>query len=81
VEHDVDPRVATYSLIEPAAVAGRWLHPLVVAPVMAVALAVAWSVPAAAEDETALWLVGVFLVFAGTAAGSALVSWLARLRR
>lgn len=60
---------------------GDGCTPLVVAPFMAVALAVAWSVPVAAEDETGLWLVGAFLVFAGTAAGSALVSWLARLRR
>jgi len=62
-----------------AGVAGRWLHPLLVAPIMATAFTVAWSVRAAADDETGLWIVGAFLVFAGTAAGATAVSWGGRL--
>jgi hypothetical protein len=62
-----------------AGVAGRQLHPLLVAPVMATAFTAAWAVPAAAEDESGLWLVGAVLVFAGTAAGTTAVAWGGRL--
>jgi hypothetical protein len=58
-----------------AGLAGRWLHPLLVAPIMAVAFTASWAVPAAAEDESGLWVVGAVLVFAGTAAGAAVVAW------
>jgi hypothetical protein len=67
-----------------AGVGGRFLNPLVVAPVVAVPFAVAWSVDAASADESGLWPVGAFLVLAGTAAGSAVVAtatWLVRRRR
>jgi hypothetical protein len=67
------------SLAVVAGVAGRWLSPLLIAPVMAVAFTVAWAVPAAASDETGLWVVGAGLVFAGVAAGAAAVSWGGRL--
>lgn len=65
------------SLAAIAAVAGWLLGPIVVTPAMTVPLTVAWSAQAAATDETGLWVVGAVLVFAGTAAGTALVSTLA----
>jgi hypothetical protein len=61
-----------------AAVAGRRLHPLIVALVMAVSFTAAFSVQAASTDETGLWVVGAILVLAGTAASAALVAWLSR---
>jgi hypothetical protein len=64
-----------------AALAERWLHPTVVAIVIAVAFTVAWSVDAAASDETGLWPVGATLVLVGTALGATAAAWLARLVR
>jgi hypothetical protein len=56
--------------------------PLVAAAAMTVAFTAAWAVQAAATDETGLFLVGAILVFAGTAAGTAVTAVLAgRLRR
>jgi hypothetical protein len=55
--------------------AGRRLHPLVVAPVMAVPFTVAWSAQAAANDDSGLWPVGAALVLFGTAAGAAAVAF------
>lgn len=66
------------SLAVIAALGGRLLGPLVVTPVMTVTLTAAWSARAASSDETGLWLVGAVLVFVATAAGTALVSALAR---
>jgi hypothetical protein len=62
-----------------AGVAGRWLNPLLIAPIMAIAFTAAWSVPAAADDETGLWVVGAMMVFAGTAAGAVALGWGGRL--
>jgi len=54
------------------------------AGVMTVAFTAAWTVHAAAEDETGLFLVGTILVLAGMAAGTTVValltSWLRRKR-
>ncbi|MFC7549138.1 hypothetical protein [Plantactinospora sp. GCM10030261] len=58
-----------------AFVAGRWLSPLVVAPVMTVAFTAAWSWRAATSSDTGTWVIGAFLVFVGMAAGSTLVSF------
>ena len=62
-----------------AAVAGRFLSPLIVVPVMAQAVTVPWAVAASTSDESGLWLVGAMLVLAGTAAGTALVAGTSRL--
>jgi hypothetical protein len=62
-----------------AGLAGRWLHPLLVGPVMAVAFSVPWAVKAAGDDDTGLWVVGAGLVFVGTAVGAAAVAWGGRL--
>ncbi|MGW4940364.1 hypothetical protein ACWEOZ_02070 [Actinoplanes sp. NPDC004185] len=52
------------------------------AAVMTVAFTAAWTVQAAGEDETGLYLVGTFLVLAGMTAGTTVVALLtARLRR
>ena len=61
------------TLIVVAAVAGRWVSPFVVVPVVAGAFTVAWSARASSSDETGLWGVGAILVLIGTAAGAALV--------
>ncbi len=64
-----------------AAVAARRLPVWLVVPVMAVVFTVAWSIPAAATDETGLWGVGAILVLSGVSMGSALVAGLSRLLR
>jgi hypothetical protein len=52
------------------------------AAVMTVAFTAAWTVQAAGEDETGLYLVGTFLVLAGMTAGTTVVALItARLRR
>lgn len=48
--------------------------PVPAAAVMTVAFTAAWSVHAAARDETGLYAVGAVLVFAGLAAGTAVVA-------
>ena len=62
-----------------AGVAGRWLRPLLIVPIMAVAVTVPWSLQAAPSDETGLWAVGATMVLIGTAAGAAVVSSASRL--
>ncbi|TDC38152.1 hypothetical protein E1211_08145 [Micromonospora sp. 15K316] len=57
-----------------AAAGGWWLSPWLVAPVMALAFTLPWSVDAASSDRTGLWAVGAILVLIGTAAGSGVVS-------
>ena len=56
--------------------------PLVAAAAMTVSFAAAWTVPAAADDETGLFVVGAILVLIGMAFGTTIVSLLtARLAR
>ena len=56
--------------------------PLVAAAVTTVAFTVAWTVPAAADDETGLFMVGAIGIFLGMAAGTAVVALLtARIAR
>jgi len=54
------------------------VHPLLAAAAMTVAFVVAWTVAAAASDETGLFLVGAVLIFLGLAAGTTLVALLTR---
>jgi hypothetical protein len=55
--------------------------PWVAAIAMTVAFTAAWTAQAAATDETGLFLVGAILVFAGTAAGTAVAAVLTGLLR
>jgi len=54
------------------------VHPLLAAAAMTVAFVVAWTVAAAASDETGLFLVGAVLIFLGLAAGTTLIALLTR---
>jgi hypothetical protein len=57
------------------------VHPLAAAATMTLAFTAAWTVRAAADDDTGLFMVGAILVFAGMAAGTTVVGLLARLLR
>lgn len=69
--------VVTLAVI--AVLAARRLHPLLIAPVMAVAFAVAWSVGAVTSDDSGLWPIGATLVLFGVLGGAALVSAVGRV--
>ncbi|NEN76912.1 hypothetical protein G3T38_01335 [Nocardioides zeae] len=62
------------TLLVVGVVAARWWRPFATATVLSLAFTVAWSVTAAAEDDTGLWGVGAVLVLVGTAAASLLVA-------
>ncbi|GAA3336197.1 hypothetical protein GCM10020358_07400 [Amorphoplanes nipponensis] len=62
-----------------------WVPALPAAAVMTVALTAAWTVNAAREDETGLYLVGTIMVLVGMTAGTTVIalltSWLCGRRR
>jgi hypothetical protein len=64
-----------------AAVGGLLVRPWLVMATMTVAFTAAWTVQAAATDDSGLWLVGAVLVAGGTAAGTMLVSTVAHATR
>ncbi|MFJ8582522.1 hypothetical protein [Micromonospora sp. NPDC093277] len=72
---------AVLSLALLAAAGGWWLSPWLVVPVMTVAFTAAWAAQAASTDGSGLWAVGAVLVLVGTAAGTTVVSLVARLVR
>ncbi|MDR6172769.1 hypothetical protein QE364_001479 [Nocardioides zeae] len=55
-------------------VAARRWRPFATAIVLSLAFTAAWSLTAAAEDETGLWGVGAVLVLVGTSVASLLVA-------
>jgi len=57
-----------------AVVAGLLLAPWLVAPVMTIAFTAAWTVQAAAGDESGLWVVGAVGVLIGMAIGTTVLS-------
>ena len=57
-----------------AGVAAWRISFLVVAPAIALPFTVAWSIDAAAHDESGLWAVGAILVLGGTTLGTGLVA-------
>lgn len=72
------------SLLVIAAVAPRWLNPLVVVPVMAACFTIPWAISAATSDDSGLWAAGAFLVLIGMVVGAGVVStvsWLILRRR
>ncbi|MGC5020862.1 hypothetical protein [Micromonospora sp. DT47] len=71
--------VLTLALL--AAVAGWWLRPWLVAPVMTVAFTGAWAAHAAATDASGLWAVGAVMVLVGMGVGTTVVSAGAHLVR
>ncbi|MEH0842110.1 hypothetical protein V6U81_06925 [Micromonospora sp. CPCC 205711] len=64
-----------------AAVAGWWLRPWLVVPVMTLAFTAAWTIRAASTDDSGLWAVGAVLVLVGTGVGVTVVSGGAHLLR
>jgi hypothetical protein len=62
-----------------AVLGGLLTRPWIVVVAMTVSFTVAWTVDAAARDDTGLWAVGAILVGVGTAVGSALCAYGARL--
>ncbi len=69
------------TLIVLAAVAARRLSVWVVVPVMAVVFTAAWSIPAAASDDSGLWGVGAIMVLFGMSVGAAVVAGVSHLLR
>ncbi|MET0495469.1 MAG: hypothetical protein ABW000_20280 [Actinoplanes sp.] len=65
--------VLTLLLLLIAAVLLR-VSPLIAAAAMTISFVVAWTVSAASQDESGLFLVGAFLVTIGMTAGTALVA-------
>lgn len=73
--------VLTLILLLVAAILLR-VHPALAAAAMTVSFVAAWTVSAAAQDESGLFLVGAFLLTAGMAAGTTVVAAItSRLRR
>ena len=73
--------VLTLLLLLIAAVLLR-VNPLVAAAAMTISFVVAWTVSAASQDESGLFLVGAVLVAIGMTAGTAVVAAItSRLRR
>ena len=60
-----------------AAVAGLRRRARLAVSVIPVVFTLVWSLPAAAEDETGLWVVGAALLLAGCSAGVAAASYCA----
>jgi hypothetical protein len=69
------------TLLVIAVVGGLLTRPWLVVIAMTVPFTVAWSVDAAAHDDSGLWPVGAVLVLAGMAIGTALCGYGARLVR
>jgi hypothetical protein len=65
-------------------VSGRTINPLLVVPTVTLAFTAAWSLQAAATDDSGLWPVGAILVLVGMAVWStalSVVGWVARTRQ
>ena len=69
------------TLLVVAVAGGLLTRPWLVVVAMTVPFTVAWSVDAAAHDDSGLWAVGAVLVGAGTAIGTAVCAGAARLVR
>lgn len=72
------------TLVVIAAAAGWWAPPWFVAPAVTLGFTTAWTLDAAATDDTGLFAVGTLLLLVGLGAGSALVgavAWLVGRRR
>ncbi|GGM14648.1 MULTISPECIES: hypothetical protein [Micromonospora] len=69
------------TLVVVGAVAGWLLKPWVVVPVMTVVFTAAWTVDAAANDDSGLFAVGAIMVLIGMALASSLVAGTAHLAR
>jgi hypothetical protein len=69
------------TLLVIAVMGGLLLRPWLVVVAMTVTFTVAWSLSAAAQDDSGLWAVGAVLVAVGMAAGTAVCSFGPRLAR
>jgi hypothetical protein len=73
--------VLTIAVLLVVAVRFLDVHPLLAAGTTTVAFTAAWTIDAATQDGSGLFLIGGFLVLLGCAVGSALVAFLADLSR
>jgi hypothetical protein len=69
------------TLVALTAVATFFVRPLLVAPVVALSFTVVWTLVAAAQDDSGLWVIGAVFALFGSLAGAGIVSALTNAAR